>query len=156
MTVIVRMLKTDDLPQVIKICNEVREYHREILGGYFVTQDDEQEKEELLHCIENNSKCLCLVAEQNKEIIGMAISEFKNNLSLEKAKLCNIENICVVKKARKQGIGDALMQRIIEECKRRNTDEIKLDVFAANETACKFYENHGFTTQRYKMSLKLK
>lgn len=59
-------------------------------------------------------------------------------------------------KARKRGIGDALMQRIMGECKRRNTDEIKLDVFAANETACKFYENHGFTTQRYKMSLKLK
>ncbi len=49
MTVIVRMLKTDDLPQVIKICNEAREYHRELLGGYFVPQDDEQEKEELLH-----------------------------------------------------------------------------------------------------------
>jgi len=34
--VIVRKFKKEDLSQVLELCREVRQYHIDILGGYFV------------------------------------------------------------------------------------------------------------------------
>ena len=40
----IRKFAEKDLPQVLKLCREVRQYHIDILGGYFTEQDDEFEK----------------------------------------------------------------------------------------------------------------
>lgn len=36
----IRKFERADLPQVLELCREVRQYHTDILGGYFAEQDD--------------------------------------------------------------------------------------------------------------------
>ena len=37
----IRKFEKEDILQVLELCREVRNHHREFLGGYFAEQDDE-------------------------------------------------------------------------------------------------------------------
>ena len=40
----IRKFEKEDILQVLELCREVRNHHREFLGGYFAEQDDEMGK----------------------------------------------------------------------------------------------------------------
>ena len=43
----IRRLTVADLPAALELCNEIREHHRRLLGGYFATLDYALEEENL-------------------------------------------------------------------------------------------------------------
>ena len=55
-----------------------------------------------------------------------------------------IEDICVVKSLRGQGIGTALMQKAIEWAENSNLQGLALETQDNNLLACRFYEKCGF------------
>lgn len=155
MTIQVRKMQNEDLEQVLKLCDEVREHHRNILGGYFAPQNDEMEKSVLLDTLGKEGK-FSLVALDGDNIVGMLLAEMRQTPWLETPKIANIFNFGVFEKARGQGIAKLLMNAFIEKCKKENIKEIKLGVFNKNISAYNFYKKYGFEDQEQRMSFKIK
>lgn len=152
----IRKFREADLPQVLQLCNEVREHHRRILNGYFIKQNDDFEKTGFLESLEANGKMLALLAVEENLIKGLLLAEIKHSPHLEKPEIGFVHNFVVGENFRGQGIGRKLMQAFMADCRNRGIQEVKLGVFNANRGAYKFYEDFGFVPQEQKMSLMLK
>ncbi len=59
---------------------------------------------------------------------------------------CNITNVAVSKKHRKQGVASALIKKAVEDAINRNSDFITLEVRKSNTPALNLYIKHGFFT----------
>jgi len=56
----------------------------------------------------------------------------------------------VLKEHRRQGLGTVLMERTIEEAKRKGLERIELEVYASNTPAINLYEKWGFAREGVK------
>lgn len=155
MPIKIRNITPQDIDALLPLANEAREYHRKFLDGYFVPQDDEVEKQIIKSWVKEN-KNICLLAEEDDQVAGMLLSEFKHNPQLELSDIIFVHNFAVTETMRGKGIGQRLMAELYDICKQRNIKEIKLGVFNKNTAAYAFYENFGFEPQEQKMSLKIK
>lgn len=152
---LVRKFEQQDLPQVLDLCRQVRNYHIEILHGYFAPQDDNFEKYGFLESLKNDD-FIALVIEENKEILGYLLAEYKYSPHLLEAKVVHIANIGIKQELRGQGLGKKLMSSFYNICQQNNVDEIRLGVFNKNVSAYKFYEQYGFEPFEQRMKLRLK
>ena len=155
MKIKIRNFEKKDLRQVLELCNEVREYHRELLGGYFTPQNDEDEKQPFLESLIND-KILAWVAVNGQDIEGLLLADTKNSPHLERPRIAHICNIGVKKSSQGRGIGSLLMDTFYKYCQDKDIQEIKLGVFNKNTNAYRFYESFGFEPQEQKMSLAIK
>ena len=55
-----------------------------------------------------------------------------------------ITNVAVAKDARRRGVGQALLQLLIEKMAQRGITRIVLEVRVSNDPAIRLYERHGF------------
>lgn len=78
-----------------------------------------------------------LVAEEESEILGYAVllSVFDEG---------DLMNIAVTERARRQGIGEALLSRILEAARERGVRKLFLEVREHNTPAIRMYEKNGF------------
>lgn len=155
MFVKVRRIMPEDVNSLLPLAKEIREHHREILNGYFMPQNNAMEREIIAKWV-SDDKNICLLAEEENEILGILLCEFKYSPYLELPNTMVVHNFGVCEKAQRRGIGRLLMDELYCECQARDIKEIKLGVFNKNITAYEFYENYGFEPQEQKMSLKIK
>ena len=92
----IRKFERADLPQVLELCREVRQYHTDILGGYFAEQDDAFEQSGFLATLEDD-RMTALVAEEGEEINGYLLAEKKYSPYLREPNVVHISNIGVKK-----------------------------------------------------------
>jgi ribosomal-protein-alanine N-acetyltransferase len=151
----IRKFEKKDLPQVLELCREVRNYHIEILNGYFAPQDDRFEQMGYLESL-TDDKTIALVAEENDTILGYLLAELKLSPHLLAPKVAHICNIGVKKELQKTGLGKKLMDAFYEICRQNDIDEIRLSVYNKNISACRFYEKYGFEPLDQRMRLTLK
>ena len=118
----IRKFERADLPQVLELCREVRQYHTDILGGYFAEQDDAFEQSGFLATLEDD-RMTALVAEEGEEINGYLLAEKKYSPYLREPNVVHISNIGVKKGLRGKGIGKKLMDALFEMCKAEGVDE---------------------------------
>ena len=78
-----------------------------------------------------------LVAEEEAKILGYAVllSVFDEG---------DLMNIAVAERARRQGIGEALLSRILEAARERGVKKLFLEVREHNTPAIRMYEKNGF------------
>ena len=149
---IIRHFNQKDLAQVLELCKEVREHHRNLLNGYFTEQNDYYEQMGFNDSL-NGEKMIALVAEENDIIHGYILAERKLSPHLIAPKVMHICNFGVSQTSRGQGIGQKLMDKITEICQQEDFDEITLGVYNKNTIAYQFYEKYGFTPIEQKMHL---
>ncbi len=77
------------------------------------------------------------LAQQGEEIVGVLFL-------LIVAGVCEILNIGLVPKCQGQGIGDVLMNKVVEMASKQNCEEIFLEVRLSNKNAQRFYQKHEF------------
>ena len=108
---------------------------------------------ELEEVNKNNGKCY--IAVENNKAIGLIMGcifpyDEKDYLDYKCPKKGEITELIVSKKARGQGIGKVLMNKMEEYFKSLGCEYILLDVFAYNVNAIKFYEKEGYHSRMYK------
>ncbi len=155
MTINIRKFEKQDLRQVLKICRFIRDYHIDVLGGYFNKQNDKFEQLPFLESLEND-KILALVAEENNKIVGLILAVDRIAPHLTSQRIVAVENICVIETMQKSGIGKMLMDEIYNYCKIHGIKEIKLGVFNDNKKAYDFYTKYGFNPLEQRMNLYVK
>lgn len=114
----IRKFERADLPQVLELCREVRQYHTDILGGYFAEQDDAFEQSGFLATLEDD-RMTALVAEEGEEINGYLLAEKKYSPYLREPNVVHISNIGVKKGLRGKGIGKKLMDALLRCVKQK-------------------------------------
>ena len=150
----IRKFKKEDLPQILELCRMVRQHHIDMLNGYFMPQNDEEEKLDFIESLQND-KVVALVSTDNNHINGYLLAKFKNLPHLVNSRVANIENFGVDTNERRKGIGKQLMDAFFELCRQNNISEIRLKVFNQNTAARKFYEKYGFKSTEQKMTFNL-
>lgn len=151
----IRKFLKEDLPQVLELCCEVRQYHIDILNGYFTKQNDQFEQLGFLQSLEDDKIC-ALVAVNNDIVCGYLLAEKKYSPYLEGPSVVHIANFGVQKNLRGKGIGKKLMDTLLAMCEQWNVDEIRLGVFNKNVGAYRFYEQYGFEPFEQRMNLRVK
>lgn len=84
-----------------------------------------------------------LVAESNQEIVGLIHQVFFLDPVHAGLNSC-ITSLFVKESRRKKGIGLQLLQKAIENAKKKGVIEVHVDTEENNTNAIEFYQKHGF------------
>lgn len=132
---IIRTAVPDDMPGVLALIKELAEFEREPEAVVVTVTDlvrDGFGSHPLFHCF---------VAEEDKEIIGIALYYYR--YSTWKGKTIHLEDLIVRQEKRGSGAGFALYTEIIRQGKRDGVRRIEWAVLDWNEPAIRFYEKTG-------------
>jgi GNAT superfamily N-acetyltransferase len=110
---------------------------------------------EAFAAIERDPNQLLAVAERNGDVIGVLQLSFIPGLTRRGMWRGQIEGVRVAAGERASGIGRAMLEWAIEECRRRGCGLVQLTSDKRRADAHRFYESLGFeaTHQGYKLSL---
>jgi glucosamine-phosphate N-acetyltransferase len=93
------------------------------------------------------------VIELENELIATCTVIFEPKLIFDMCTYAHIEDVCVLSKFRKRGIGTQLMNEVIDLCKERNCKKITL---VCNPPNIHFYQLSSFEQRGVQMSILLK
>lgn len=97
-----------------------------------------------------------IVAELNGEVIGTLHLMFLPSISFQGGLRAQVESVRVDTKYRGLGIGNKMMQWVIERAKERGAHVIQLTTHLTRKDAHRFYERLGFKGSHLGMKLSLK
>lgn len=130
----------EDMPQVLKLINELALFEKEA-NAVLVTSKDLQKdgfgKKPLFHCF---------VAEADNELVGIAL--VYPRYSTWKGPVIHLEDLIVTEKMRGSGLGTALLEEVVKYGYNLGVKRISWEVLDWNEPAIKFYESKGANVMR--------
>ncbi len=124
---IIRYMKKEDYYEIYELWNSSKEIRINI-------QDDTYEK--ISKFIDYNSN-LCIVAIENSEIIGSVLAGYDGRRG-------HIYHTIVRSDYRSKGIGNKLIDKVLEEFKSKEVNEIDLLSIINNHEGNTFWEHKGF------------
>ena len=132
---IIRKATKNDMPSVLELIQELATFEKEP-DAVVVTVDDL-----IRDGFSENPLFQCFVAEEENEIIGMALYYYR--YSTWKGKTIHLEDLIVKENKRGTGAGFALYKEIIKQGKAKNVRRIEWNVLDWNTPAIDFYEKSG-------------
>jgi GNAT superfamily N-acetyltransferase len=132
---IIRKGAPADMPAVLALIQELAVFEREPNAVVVTVADLVRDG------FQENPLFYTFVAEVNGEIVGMAL--FYYRYSTWKGKTIHLEDLILKENYRKQGIGFALYQKVIETGSREGVRRIEWNVLDWNTPAINFYEKTG-------------
>ncbi len=143
----IRRAKQEDIKRILDLLSEVLEVHAKLRPDLFRSGTTKYNQEQLEEMINNDTKPI-YVAIINDYVVGYAMCQIRVPTSnMYPIKVFHLDDLCVDEKYRKQGIGKALYQKVVETAKENNCYEVTLNVWPGNDTALKFYEKMGMKTR---------
>jgi len=106
----------------------------------------------------NSPTHVLLIAEVGNEIAGYAFSwviQYRDHPTYRDFDSFYIDDICVLEKFRRMGIGRALIAQCKKEAKRLGCKNIDLGVWSFNKNAIAFYESCGMKERTKRMEMDL-
>ena len=100
-----------------------------------------------------NDNFLIYVAETESKVVGYAICEIEETPKRVLDKLLIIHTFFVTKDYRRQGVGSALFEKVMDETEKRGVKRIRLETLINNLPAVKFYEKLGM--QKFSLGMEL-
>ncbi len=143
----IRRAKKEDIARLLELLSQVLEIHAKLRPDLFMSGTTKYNQEQLEEMINNDTKPI-YVAIINDYVVGYAMCQIRVPTSnMYPIKVFHLDDLCVDEKYRKQGIGKALYQKVVETAKENNCYGITLNVWPGNESAIKFYEKMGLKTR---------
>ena len=143
----IRRAKKEDIARLSDLLSQVLEIHAKLRPDLFMSGTTKYNQEQLEEMINNDTKPI-YVAVINDYVVGYAMCQIRVPTSnMYPIKVFHLDDLCVDEKYRKQGIGEALYQKVVETAKDNNCYEVTLNVWPGNDAALKFYEKMGMKTR---------
>lgn len=131
----IRKATPQDLSVILELIKELAIFEKEP-DAVVITVDDLER-----YGFSENPLFGCIVAEVNKEVIGMALYYYR--FSTWKGKTIHLEDLIVRESKRGTGAGWALYKEIIQQGQRDGVRRIEWNVLDWNTHAIDFYEKSG-------------
>ena len=132
---IIRKATKNDMPSVLELIQELATFEKEPDAVVVTVADLVRDG------FSENPLFQCFVAEEENEIIGMALYYYR--YSTWKGKTIHLEDLIVKENKRGTGAGFALYKEIIKQGKAKNVRRIEWNVLDWNTPAIDFYEKSG-------------
>ena len=145
----IRKAKIEDVEQISKIMQEVQDLHIKNRPDIFKNKKIKEIKEDALEKI-NSLDITIIVAEENEEILGIAICKVKeviNHINLKDTKVLSIDELGVKSNSQRKGIGRLLINQAKKIAKEKSCKRLELNCWQFN-SALEFYKKVGFEEQR--------
>lgn len=126
----IRRGNQDDLAQVLDLVHELAEYEQ--AADQVTTSLIDYQK------AYDQGRFKILVAEETDVVVGMML--YYDTWSTWKGKMLYLEDFVIRQSHRRRGIGDLLMNRLLEIAREEDYRLIKWQVIDWNEPAVRFYE----------------
>lgn len=140
MTFTIRLSQKRDMPEVLRLVQELAIYEKEG-DAVEVTVDD------LVRDGFGDRKLFhCFIGEADGKIVGMAL--IYERYSTWKGPVIHLEDLIVTKRMRGSGLGSALLAEVVKYGRRLGVKRICWEVLDWNEPAIKFYESKGANVMR--------
>ncbi len=143
-----------DLTPVCVLAEEILEVHASNAPNAFIAGGIERDRE-YWHGTITMPDSAILLAKQDAALVGFIVLRFVAAPAvsfLHPQKIARINTIIVAKQARKQGIGQQLLDAAYAWARAQGAVEIKLEVFGWNEGAIALYQRNGFAVQSLLMN----
>lgn len=149
---------------VLEDCHRILPLQEQISKLHFEGRPDLFKKEvrtyteEMFHKWLNSPTHVLLIAEVDGEVAGYAFSwviQYRDHPTYKDFDSFYIDDICVLEKFRRNGIGRALISHCVEEAKKRKCKNVDLGVWSFNKNAIAFYESCGMKERTKRMEIDL-
>ncbi len=147
----IRRAKKCDINGINDLLHQVLEVHHNGRPDIFKGNVKKYTDDELCKILENDKTPVFVALDENGNVLGHTFCEIiqhKNNNILTDIKTLYIDDLCINERYRKQHIGTALYEYVLNYAKSIGCYNITLNVWACNENAQKFYEHCGFVPQK--------
>lgn len=153
---VIRKAKVGDIPAVVRLALGLLEYHSKFDPYYAPAKDVEAVYTKFLKKCAFSSKRQLLVAEFGDELVGYALGEIGFRPPVFKMrKIGFINDMFVVKKHRKTGIGKLFLDNLIKWFKSKKLTYAELTVHVKNEIGKRVWAKFGFKGYIIKQRIKL-
>ena len=152
----IRQARETDIPKMMDLLSQVLEVHAAVRPDIFVPGTTKYSPEELKSMFQDEKTPVYVAVDDDDDVLGYAFCQWretpKTDLFVPFASLY-IDDLCVDAPARGEHIGQALVDYVKAEAKKRGCYEVTLNVWTGNESALRFYEAMGFRPQKTTMEL---
>jgi len=153
----IRNAVLEDRHRILPLQEEIAKLHFEGRPDLFKEEIRTYTQEQFEKWLDSPAHVL-LIAEVNGEIAGYAFSwviQYRNHPTYRDFDSFYIDDICVMKKFQRHGIGKRLIAHCVEEARFRKCMNVDLNVWSFNKEAIAFYESCGLRERAKRMELRL-
>lgn len=154
---IIRKAVPEDCRRILPLQEQISRLHHEGRPDLFKNEVRTYTEEMFQKWLDDPAHVL-LIAEADGTVAGYAfcwVIQYREHPTYKDFDSFYIDDICVLDKLRRNGIGRALMERCVEEAKMRKCRNMDLGVWSFNKSAIAFYESCGMTERVKRMELRL-
>ncbi len=157
METIIRKAENKDIQGLEKLLSEVLEHHARIRPDIFRSGETKFTPRQIEKILGNPDTPVFVAVSSDGAVLAHVFCEIHTSeeANLRPLKQLHIEDFCVEKHMRGEGLGRKLYQFVREYAGSLGCKLLTLDVWEGNDSARKFYDAAGFTVQKTRMEQKL-
>ena len=153
MNVDVRLAVKDDLPDLVRLNEQIQFQHAEQYPSEFKYPTKYEEISNFFEELIDIQSTVLIIANVEDQIIGYLYYEIHNvneNPFKFGKKRCYIHHILVDHTYRRAGVGSSLIAWVEDAANTENASEIVLDTMELNHVAHRYFEQSGFRISQFK------
>ena len=149
----VRRAEAGDIPAILNLLVQVDMVHHRGRPDLFKGPATKYSAEELQIICSDEATPVFVCTDENDRVLGhgFCILQHSGGPLMEEHKTLYIDDICVDEKARGQGAGRALYERILDYAREKGCYNVTLNVWNCNPGAMAFYEKLGLVPYKVGM-----
>ena len=151
----IRFIKGTDVPAVLSLLKQVGALHHQGRPDIFRRKAQKYGPSQVFSMVDSSQNPI-LIAAEDEQVLGYCfceIKEYKNDPVMADRKELYIDDLCVDKTCRGQGVGSALYEAACKLAKEKACHNVSLNVWCCNETAVAFYNKLGLKPQKIGMEM---
>ena len=152
----VRKAQLKDIPKICDLLSQVDLVHHNGRPDIYKDNLQKYNVEDILLILKDENSPVFVATDEDDNVAGYAfciIRSIEETKAFVSRKFLYIDDFCVDEKYRKMHVGTFMMEKLLKEAKKMDISSIELNVWEFNESAVKFYEKCGFSTQKREMEI---
>lgn len=148
--VYLKEIDKESIPGLLKLLLEVNALHHEGRPDLFKGGVTKYDEKELIKRIGDKDNPIIVAHDEEDRVVGYVMLELEDKQETHLKPACRtlyIDDLCVDKEARGQGIGKTLYLKAKEIAEKMNCHNLTLHSWGLNENATSFYEHLGMKIQ---------
>lgn len=149
----IRIGQESDIDKIIVLWEGLMRFHENCVSDFVLNKDAKQKMIAYLQSFFNSKEKTVFVAEQSNEIVGYIFGLVKKKPPVfEENVVGEIGDTFVREDMRRKGIGEALVETVLEWIKQKGLKSVELNMYPENKVAAVFWDKMGlksyFLTRR--------